>query len=177
MLVRLVIVPTSQLYDKRIEVKPYIQIDYDKVQFGNAWRTRTSGTSEKSFRFGAMYKETHFGRIGKKNIRLHGCAYSVGDFIAITKMLAEATTRMLKEGYRVELDELGTFYITLGCEGAESMEDFQPDKHIKELRVNWTPGEAFDNLREGVTFEETLDRRTERKLLRAERKGESTLEL
>ena len=112
-----------------------------------------------------------------KNIRLHGCAYSVGDFIAITKMLAEATTRMLKEGYRVELDELGTFYITLGCEGAESMEDFHPDKHIKELRVNWTPGEAFDNLREEVTFEETLNRRTERKLLRAERKGESTLEL
>lgn len=112
-----------------------------------------------------------------KNIRFHGCAYKEGDFIAITKMLAEATTQMLKEGYRVELDELGTFYLTLGCEGAESREDFNPDKHIKEVRVNWAPGEAFKNLREDITFEETLDRRTERKLLRAERNGESKVEL
>ena len=112
-----------------------------------------------------------------KYIRFHGCAYKEGDFIAITKMLAEAATQMLKEGYRVELDELGTFYLTLGCEGAESREDFNPDKHIKEVRVNWVPGEAFKNLREDITFEETVDRRTERKLLRAERNEESKVEL
>lgn len=112
-----------------------------------------------------------------KYIRFHGCAYKEVDFIAITKMLAEAATQMLKEGYRVELDELGTFYLTLGCEGAESREDFNPDKHIKEVRVNWVPGEAFKNLREDITFEETVDRRTERKLLRAERNEESKVEL
>lgn len=112
-----------------------------------------------------------------KYIRFHGCAYKEGDFIAITKMLAEATTKMLKEGYRVELDELGTFYLTLGCEGAESRDAFNPNKHIKEVRVNWAPGEAFKNLREGITFAENLDRRTERKLLRAERHGESKIEL
>ena len=112
-----------------------------------------------------------------KNIRFHGCAYKEGDFVAITKMMAEAVVKMLKEGYRVELDDLGTFYLTLGCEGAESREAFDPDKHIKEVRVNWTPGEAFKNIREDITFEEALDRRTERKLLRAERKGEDKLEL
>ena len=98
--------------------------------------------------------------------------YKEGDFIAITKMLAEATAKMLKEGYRVELDDLGTFYLTLGCKGAESRETFNPDKHIKEVRVNWAPGEAFKNIREDITFEETIDRRTERKLLRAERNGD-----
>lgn len=112
-----------------------------------------------------------------KYIRFHGCAYKEGDFIAITKMLAETTTKMLKEGYRVQLDELGTFYLTLGCEGAESRDAFTPDKHIKEVRVNWAPGEAFNNIRQGITFEENLDRRTELKLLRAERRGESKIEL
>ncbi len=112
-----------------------------------------------------------------RHIRAHGCAYSTGDFIAITKMLAEATAKLLKEGYQVELDDLGKFYITLGCEGVESMEAFQPDRHIKEVRVNWAPGEAFGNMREGVNFEESLKRHTERKLLRAERNGDSILEL
>lgn len=112
-----------------------------------------------------------------KYIRYHGCAYKEGDFIAITKMLAEAAAKMLKEGYRVELDDLGTFYLTLGCKGAESRETFNPDKHIKEVRVNWAPGEAFKNIREDITFEETIDRRTERKLLRAERNGEDKIEL
>ena len=112
-----------------------------------------------------------------KYIKQHGCAYSVGDFLAIANILAQATADLLKDGYRVELDELGEFYVTLGCEGAESMDDFRPDEHIKEVRVHWTPSDAFKDLRQGATFEETLDRRTERKLLKAERKGESTLEL
>ena len=112
-----------------------------------------------------------------KYIRFHGCAYKEGDFIAITKMLAEATAKMLKEGYRVELNDLGTFYLTLGCEGAKSRETFNPNKHIKEVRVNWAPGEAFKNMRKDIEFEETIDRRTERKLLRAERNGESKVEL
>ena len=89
----------------------------------------------------------------------------------------EATTKMLKEGYQVELDELGPFFLTLGCEGAESRDAFNPGKHIKEVKVNWKPSEAFKNIRQGVTFEENLDRRTELKLLRAERCGDSTIEL
>ena len=100
-----------------------------------------------------------------RHIKNHGCAYSTGDFIAITKMLAEATAEMLKEGYQVELDDLGKFYITLGCKGAESMEAFLPEQHIKEVRVHWTPGEAFDNMRPKVEFKENLNRRTERKVL------------
>ena len=112
-----------------------------------------------------------------RHIQSHGCVYSVADFVAVTKMLAEATTRMLQEGCRVELDELGTFYPTLGCEGAESMDAFQPDKHIKEVRANWKPGKAFRNLRDGIEFEENMNRRTERKLLAAERKGENKIEL
>lgn len=112
-----------------------------------------------------------------KYIKQHGCAYNVGDFLAMTDMLAQATADLLKEGYRIDLGELGEYYVTLGCEGAESRDDFNPDKHIKELRVHWTPGETFKDLRQGATFEENLDRRTELKLLRAERKGEAALEL
>ena len=85
-----------------------------------------------------------------KYIKQHGCAYSVGDFLAIADMLAQATADLLKDGYRVELDELGEFYVTLGCEGAESMDDFRPDEHIKEVRVHWTPSDAFKDLRQGA---------------------------
>ena len=112
-----------------------------------------------------------------RHIQSHGCVYSTADFVAVAKMLAEATARMLQDGYRVELDELGTFYPTLGCEGAESREAFQPGKHIKEVRVNWKPGKRFKNLREGIQLEENMARRTEQKLLSTERKGKSKMEL
>ena len=46
-----------------------------------------------------------------KYIRFHGCAYKEGDFIAITKMLAEATTKMLKEGYRGNNTQLTITYV------------------------------------------------------------------
>ncbi len=119
----------------------------------------------RKFSASAQSMKTLTLEILAKYIRFHRCAYKEGDFIVIT--------RMLKEGYRVELDDLGVFYLTLGCEGAESRETFNPDKHIKEVRVNWAPGEAFENIREGITFEETIDRRTERKLLRMGRNEES----
>ena len=50
-----------------------------------------------------------------KYIRYHGCAYKEGDFIAITKMLAEAAAKMLKEGYRVELNIIASFGKTGAC--------------------------------------------------------------
>lgn len=107
----------------------------------------------------------------------HGCSYHVGDFLAIVSILAESAAEMLKEGYQVDLAELGRLYVTLGCKGAESMNEFNPDEHIKDVRVNWRQSDCFKGLRDGMKFKETIKRETEKKLRRAELNGEQVVNL
>ena len=101
-----------------------------------------------------------------ESIAAHGCVYNTGDFKAVVNMLAEAVREKLRDGYQVELDELGKFFVTLDCEGAESAEAFEPSVHIRDLRIHWRPSTLFAHMRKGVTFEESADRRTQRRLLR-----------
>lgn len=103
-----------------------------------------------------------------KHIRQHGCVYSEGDFLAVTTILAEAVAEQLRKGNQVELGGLGKFFVTLDCEGAESVEDFSPHRNIKALRPHWMPGKGFKNLRDGVEFVQNVNRKTEKTLLREE---------
>lgn len=112
-----------------------------------------------------------------ESIMQHGSSYSRSDYMAIISRVAEELAEKLKEGYRVDLNELGRFYPTLECEGADSFEAFNPDVHIKEIRVNWQPGEEFKQLRQGATFQLNMNRRVEYKLLMAKKRGESTVQL
>ena len=48
------------------------------------------------------------------------------------------------------------------------MADFDPDKHIKAVNVNWKPGKDFKNLKDKATFREDLTRRMQKKALKAD---------
>lgn len=101
-----------------------------------------------------------------KHIKQHGCVYSVGDFQAVTSILAAAVAEQLREGNQVELGELGKFFVTLDCEGADNIEDFNPKQNIRALRPHWAPSKEFKNLRDGVEFVQNVDRKTEKANLR-----------
>ncbi|MDD6591881.1 MAG: DNA-binding domain-containing protein [Prevotella sp.] len=102
------------------------------------------------------------------HIMLHGSSYRKGDYKAIISTLAEAMAEMMAEGYRIDLGEIGSFYPTLDCKGADTMADFDPDKHIKAVNVNWKPGDDFKNLKDKVTFREDLTRRMQKEALKAD---------
>lgn len=110
-------------------------------------------------------------------ILLHGSALKRGEFKAAIAHLAEAMAEKIAEGYKIDLDELGKFYPTLECTGADSVEDFNPDKNITAINVNWSPSDEFADLRSKATFTKTLNRRTERKVRNAELGGDSVVEL
>lgn len=57
------------------------------------------------------------------------------------------------------------------------METFDPEINIKGIRVNWEPGEDFKNLRQGVTFEAKCNKRNQRKILMAEKRGDATIDI
>ncbi|MGM9727392.1 MAG: DNA-binding domain-containing protein [Prevotella sp.] len=102
------------------------------------------------------------------HIMLHGSSYRKGDYKAVISTLAEAMAEMMAEGYIVDLAEMGKFYPTLDCKGADTMADFDPDKHIKAVNVNWKPGDDFKNLKDKVTFREDLTRRKQKEALKAD---------
>ncbi len=102
------------------------------------------------------------------SIMQHGSSYSRGDYKAIISTLAEAMAEMMAEGYRIDLAEMGKFYPTLDCNGADTMAEFNPDKHIKSVKVNWEPGDDFKNLKDKITFREDLTRRLQKDALKAD---------
>ena len=102
------------------------------------------------------------------HIMLHGSSYRKGDYKAVISTLAEAMAEKMAEGYIVDLAEMGKFYPTLDCKGADTMADFDPDKHIKAVNVNWKPGKDFKNLKDKATFREDLTRRMQKEALKAD---------
>ena len=100
----------------------------------------------------------------------HGSSFRKGDYKAIISTLAEAMAEMMAEGYKIDLAEMGKFYPTLECEGAETMDDFNPDKHIKAVHVNWEPGNDFKDMISRADFREDLTRRMQREALKTDRK-------
>ena len=101
-------------------------------------------------------------------ITLHGSAFRKGYYKAVISTIAEAMAEKMAEGYKIDLAEMGKFYPTLECEGAETMDDFNPDKHIKAVNVNWEPGDDFKNLKRKTTFREDFTRRMQKEGLRVD---------
>ena len=101
-------------------------------------------------------------------ITFHGSAFRKGDYKAVISTIAEAMAEKMAEGYKIDLAEMGRFYPTLECEGAETMDNFNPNKHIKAVHVNWEPGEDFKNLKQKTIFREDLTRRMQKVAFKAD---------
>lgn len=139
-------------------------MNYSLVMRGNP---RYPEKGQKAYASAQYHKVLSFDEL-ISFIQQHGSSYRAGDYRAIVSNLAEAMAEKMKEGYKIDLAELGKFYPTLDCEGADSMQEFDPDKHIKGIRVNWEASKSFKQLREQATFHEVLNRRLSKRLLKAE---------
>lgn len=102
-------------------------------------------------------------------ILFHGSSYRRGDYKAIVSTLAEAIANKMAEGYKIDLAEMGKFYPTLKSDGAETIAEFNPDKHIKAVNINWEPSEEFKDLKQKTTFHEALSRRRQKEAIKLDR--------
>jgi hypothetical protein len=84
---------------------------------------------------------------------------------------------MLLDGKKIMLGDLGEFNIGLSSKGTETADDFNPLHHIKAVRVNWTPGNEFLNLKNAASFNLVTNRRAQRLLLKAVTSGDTTVDL
>lgn len=112
-----------------------------------------------------------------KHIATHGCVYKRSDIAAVLTMAVDCLREMLLSGVKVQLGDLGNFYVTFSSEGTLSANDFNPEIHIKTVNVNWERGLDFLNLKEDATFNLVAIRSVQKKVLKAMKNGDTTVTL
>ena len=106
-----------------------------------------------------------------RHIAEHGSVYSRADVQAILIQTVDCLREQLLLGNKVQLGELGGFSVTLSSKGTEKFEDFTQNR-IYAVNVVWTPGEAFQNLRndESIEFLEVGSRAEQAEMLKEKKK-------
>ena len=75
------------------------------------------------------------------------CTVHAADVVAVLKALSGAVKTQLQLGYRVELPGIGAFKPTLTSSGVSKLDDFDPAKNIKKLRILYQPEKTKDDHR------------------------------
>lgn len=112
-----------------------------------------------------------------RHIANHGSVYSRADIQSVLTQTVDCLREMLLKGCKVDLGDLGSFNIGLNSKGTATADDFNPIYHIKEVKVNWTPGIDFLNLKTDAEFRLVTNRRAQRLLLKAVTNGETNVDL
>lgn len=111
-----------------------------------------------------------------KHIASHNGVYSRGTVKGVLADMCECLVEQLLNGNRIQLGELGTFGVSISCEGAESIEKFT-SKNIKAVNILFIPGADFENLVDKAEFNCVASRVAQEAVLKAEKTGEETLDL
>ncbi len=98
-----------------------------------------------------------------EHISEHYSKYNLADITAVLISAVYCLREQLLEGKKVNLGMLGDFYPSLRSKPADSMKSFTDD-NITKVKVNWIPGEKFEDLRNVAEFEYlmTLEERAEK---------------
>ncbi len=123
----------------------------------------------------AQVKEVMSFRNFIQHIADHG-GYTRGKVKGVLSDMCVCLVEMLLEGKKVQLDELGDFWISLKSDGAESCEKFTAD-NIKAVNIVFTPGVDFENLIGKAEFAPVASRAAQTATLKAEKSGATTVDL
>ena len=109
-------------------------------------------TSAKKVYAVAQSKKTLTLRAIAQHLASHQSPYSEGTIMGLLTDAVKCITENLLEGNRVDMWDLGTFYVTLSCKGASSSEEFTTSL-IKRVNLRWkTSGRMYAELQQ-ASFE------------------------
>ena len=111
-----------------------------------------------------------------RHIANHNGVYTRGTVKGVISDMCECLVEMLLEGKKVQLGDLGDFWISLSSEGAETMEAFTA-QNIKAVNIRFTPGDEFENLRAQAVFNPVSSRAAQDATLKAEKAGSTVVDL
>lgn len=110
------------------------------------------------------------------HIASHNGVFSRGTVKGVLSDAVACLVEQLLEGKKIELGELGNFWISLTSTGAETMESFSAS-NIKEVNIIFTPGDDFENLRGRAEFNLVASRVAQAATLKAEKTGGTIVDL
>ena len=119
-----------------------------------------------------------------QHIREHGSPYTRDVVIGVITAIVDHTREFLKQGYKVDLGDLGSFVPGLSSEGAQAGTDgdgkpktalqmFTAD-NIKEVNINYGMTSFFTGLRKEAIFEKVTSRKAQKASLSAQLAGEES---
>ena len=111
-----------------------------------------------------------------KHIADHNGVFTRGTVKGVVSDTCSCLVEMLLNGYKVQFGELGVFGISITCEPADSLDKFTA-ANIKEVNIMFKPGEDFENLRSRAEFTPVASRIAQVATLKAEKNGETTVDL
>ena len=111
-----------------------------------------------------------------KHIADHNGVYTRGTVKGVISDMCECLVEMLLEGKKVQLGDLGNFWISLSSEGAENLKAFTA-ANITSVNIIFTPGDDFQNLLSRAEFNPVSSRSAQKATLKAEKDGLSTVDL
>lgn len=110
-----------------------------------------------------------------EHISSHNSVYDKADITAVLTKAVGCMRENLLAGKKIELGDLGEFFVTVNSVGVDNAEDYNPAIHVKAVNVNWTPGEKFQNLVDEATFSLVPDRKSAKALAKAIKAGAKTV--
>ena len=110
------------------------------------------------------------------HIASHNGVFSRGTVKGVLRDAVSCLVEQLLEGKKVQLGELGNFWISLGSTGADALEDFSAS-NIKEVNIIFTPGEDFENIRGRAEFNLVASRVAQAATLKTEKTGGTIVDL
>ena len=123
----------------------------------------------------AQVKEVMTFRQFVAHVAEHG-GHKRGQVKGVLSDMCSCLVEQLLEGKKIQLDDLGNFWLSLTSEGAESCEAFTA-KNITGVRILFTPGEDFENLLGRADFNPVPSRAAQQATLKAEKAGEAMVDL
>ncbi|MCR4872958.1 MAG: DNA-binding protein [Bacteroidales bacterium] len=106
----------------------------------------------------------------------HNGVFSRGTVKGVLSDACLCIVEQLLNGNKVQLGELGNFWISLSSTGADSPESFSAS-NIKGVNIVFTPGPDFEDLRGKATFNLVSSRAAQAATLKAEKSGDTIVDL
>ena len=91
------------------------------------------------------------------HIATHGSPFSKGTIMGLLTDTMLCIRENLLEGKKVQLGDMGAFFVTLSCEGAASADSFSPSM-IKDVNVRWSASDEFRTLLNEASFRQVATR-------------------
>ena len=113
-----------------------------KYQFNNEQNENAHGKW-----FGRIIHLDTIGTAGlAEHIMKHGTVYTDDVVVGLTRKLMHCIRELLEEGNKVKLDGIGTLYLSAKSIGVENVDDYNPSRHIKALRVRFLADQSASSI-------------------------------